>query len=131
MMGYYEITVGGKQYKLRVRMRDHAELNKAFGGSFLQALTDEKSMSMEAWQKLGDLLHVALRAYEIDNGKFTRDQVNDLIDACINEGWAMDDAIDCIMKIAAVSGFFPKRVAEDIMRSNLRDMEDPEEPAQT
>lgn len=127
MMGYHEITVGGKNYKLRVRMRDHAELDKVFGGGFLDALVDEKRLGGNAWEMLGDLMHIALRPYEVEHGKFTRDQVDELLDACISDGWALDDAVNCIMKIAAVSGFFPKKVAADIMKPTPDAMEDPEE----
>lgn len=126
MLNYHELTVNGKVYKLRVRMRDHAELDKAFGGSFLGAISDEEKMGVNAWSMLGDLLNIALRWNEAENGKFTRAQVDDLLDNMIDDGCAMDDAVDCILKTAAVSGFFPRKVAEDIMQAKPGETPNPE-----
>ena len=120
-MNYHEITVDGKTIKLRIRMRDHAELDKACGGAFLSALTNEETIASKAWELLGNVLHVAVRAYENENGKYTRAQIDDLMDKMVDEGATMEEAAECIMKTAAVSGFFPKPVAEAILSGRMQE----------
>lgn len=126
MMQYHEIKVGEKTLKLRIRMRDHAELDKACGG-FLACLTDEKIMGERTWGLLGNMLHVALRPYEAEHGKHTREMVDNLMDEMVDDGWTVEEAAECIMRTAAVSGFFPKAAAEAIMRG--KQGETPEPPA--
>ena len=119
MMNYHEIKVGEKTLKLRVRMRDHAELDKSCGGAFLAALTDEDTMGGKPWELLGSLLHVALRPFEAEHGKYTRAQVDDLMDEMVDEGWTIEDAAGCLMKTAAVSGFFPREAAAAILTDKI------------
>lgn len=120
MNSYFEIHVGEKVLKLRIRMRDHAELDKLCGGAYLKTISDEETMGERVWEILGHSLYIGLKAYE-ENGAWTRAQVDDLMDQLVDEGWMIDNALSAIMHIAAVSGFFPKSAAEAISRGALKD----------
>ena len=118
-MKFHEMRFGVMELKLRIRMRDHAELDKLSGGDFFAALTDEKTFASKAFKMLGDTMFIGMRAFEKENGKFSRAQVDDMIDGMIDEGYDIDQAINDVMCIAAVSGFFPKEVAEAILSGEM------------
>lgn len=118
-MKYYEMQVGVLDLKLRIRMRDHAELDKLSGGDFFATLTDEATFASKAYKVLGDMMWVGMRAFEQDNGKFSRSQVDDMLDGMIDGGYDVENAVEDVMKIAAVSGFFPKDVAEAILTGKV------------
>lgn len=118
-MKFHEMKFGVMELKLRIRMRDHAELDKLSGGDFFATLTDEKTFASKAFKVLGDAMFVGMRAFEKENGKFSRAQVDDMIDEMIDEGYDVEKAINDVMCIAAVSGFFPNEVAEAILRGDM------------
>jgi hypothetical protein len=118
-MKYHEMKFGVMELKLRIRMRDHAELDKLSGGDFFATLTDEKIFVSKAFKVLGDCMFVGMRSFEKENGKFSRAQVDDMIDGMIDEGYDIDQAVNDVMCIAAVSGFFPKEVAEAILSGKI------------
>ena len=118
-MRYHEMKIGVLDLKLRIRMRDHAELDKISGGDFFATLTDEKTFANKAFKVLGDCMWIGSRWAEHDNGKFSRAQMDDMIDGMIDEGYDVESAVNDVMCIAAVSGFFPRDVAEAILSGQL------------
>lgn len=118
-MKYHEMKVGVLDLRLRIRMRDHAELDKISGGNFFATLTDEQTFAANALKVLGDVMWIGMRAFESHNGKFSRAQVDDMIDGMIDEGYDIEHAVEDVMQIAAVSGFFPRDVAEAIRSGRM------------
>lgn len=100
-MRYYNLPVGEKTLRVRVRMRDHEELDQLCGGSFMEAFAQTGDM----WRVLKAMLAAGCHAAD----DYKPAQVDDIIDELIDEGKSAEDAGAIILEIGTVSGFFTEQ----------------------
>jgi len=110
-MKHYNIRIDEKEYKIRIRTRDHETLDNLLGGNFLQVVSDEKQM-MDAMRIAHVMLYVGLR-WDPENGQHTLDECGDLIDCLVDQGYSTEDFAKMVIEIGKVSGFFPQTLDVD------------------
>ena len=109
-MKYYTLTIAEKEYRVRIRMQDHAELDQLSGGNFL----DKFGESVDSWSVLKAMLVAGCHAA----GDYKPNEVDAMIDAMIDDEKTSDDAALIIMEIGTVSGFFTRKALE-IYKANM------------
>ena len=97
-MNYYPLLVDGKEYRFRIRTRDHARLEKWIGGSVMEVLQNQNSL----------LDFKTIAAFLAVGGGLDQSQAYDLIDELVDSGKSLEDLVNVVMEICEVSGFFPR-----------------------
>lgn len=123
MLNYTEVKLGEKLLRIRIRMRDHAELDKLCDGDFFKALYDEEQGVLDIWRMLKNMLYVGSRAFAEQNGELSMEDIGDLLDAAVDSGWDVSQAAQCMFDICKDCGFFPRQPDMDTERL-------PKDPAQ-
>ena len=101
-MLFTEVTIGGKELKLRLDARGCVSLERKLGKSPLSIFMDTENQM----PKLEDMIlvfHASLQKY---NKGYTEDKTYDLYDEYVEEGKVLTDFIPVIMDIFQNSGFF-------------------------
>jgi hypothetical protein len=106
-MKHHQFEFEGKIYKLRIRAKDHADLNIRLGDTFLSMFSDEKK-ALDIFKTLPALLNVAMKPFENENGKHSMDDIYALVDRMVDAGWSTEQFVELEMAIAEASGFFPE-----------------------
>ena len=107
-MLYSEITIGGKDLKLRLDAKGCVSLEKKFGKNPLAIFTDSTG-NIPKLEELIMVLHCSLQKY---NAGYTEDKAYELYDEYVEEGNTFTDFIPVIMDIFKVSGFFKENDIE-------------------
>ena len=133
-MNFQPLTINGKTIKLRITSRDHKELEMLLGCSIMTLMQAQDKM-LDPIEPLCKMIYVANKYYakQGEQPELTLDQVYDLYDAMIDEGFDVEKAIELLMQIGEVSGFFPKGTVEKMeaeRQAELEAMNQPEEPDQ-
>ena len=111
---YYELELNGKSYRLRIKSRQAAQLEKALGCSPLTlfvrmsgnledaAKVIEELPSMETYALI---LNASLQAFE--HG-FDMNKTYDLIDEFIEDGHSVMELLNLVGEVLKVSGYMPE-----------------------
>ena len=101
---YTTITIGDKEYKLRLNAKACVDLEKKLGTNPLNVLMDlSNENKLPSMGTLITILHASLQAYE--HG-ITEAKTYELYDKFVEEGNTLIDLIPVIIEIFKVSGFF-------------------------
>ena len=104
MAAYYILTVGEKEYRLKLTTASKIEAEKKLGFSLLEApenITRAETFAVILW--------AALQKY---HKAMTMLKVYDLIDEMEDVGYTISEKADLLLEIMKVSGFFTK---EDLL----------------
>ena len=107
-MLYSEITIGGKDLKLRLDAKGCIGLERKLGKSPLTIFTDSTG-NIPKLEELIMVLHCSLQKYQQG---YTEDKAYELYDEYVEEGNTFTDFIPLVMDIFKVSGFFKENDIE-------------------
>lgn len=111
---YTTLTVGNKEYKLRLNTRNIVMLEKQLGCNplFIFGADGETIPTITV---MVNVLHAALQQY---NHGITLNDAYDIFDAYIADGNASTDFLTVIMDLYKTSGLIPKETsAEDVEKN--------------
>jgi hypothetical protein len=101
---YSTITIGNKDYKLRLNAKACVDLEKKLGTNPLNVLMEVSNDSkIPSLGTLIAILHASLQSYE--HG-ITEAKTYELYDMFVEEGNTLIDLIPIIIEVFKVSGFF-------------------------
>lgn len=104
-MNFYRLTIGDKEFRLKLTTAAKIEAEKLLGFSLLNAV--EK---LEFTKTFAVILWASLQKY---HSAYTLKKTYDLIDELEEEGCSLDRKVDITLEIMKVSGFFTKaQIAE-------------------
>ena len=102
MKTFYTLTVGGKEYKLRLTVSAIMEIEKKLGKSLFEALEGIQG------DMFGTVATIIWGAMQPLNSGFTQEKAVELIDDYIDEGNSIEDMMFMINGVFETSGFFSK-----------------------
>jgi len=100
MKSIYTLTVGGKEYKLRLTTSAVMATEKRLGKSMLTALENIEENMMET------LITVLWGAMQAFNDNISFEDVAELIDQYIDDGQSIENLMGEVYRLLEVSGFF-------------------------
>lgn len=109
-MNYTTLTIGEKEYKLRINTRAMCDLEKRIGRNLLDVILDMANNKMPETCELVAILHASLQAYH-HGIKF--DDVYDIFDEYIADGHTYIEFIEVVSEIFEVSGIIQKEATEE------------------
>lgn len=112
---YHLWTVGEDEYKLKLSVEAIVNLEDKINCNLLEILND----SMPSLKNMKAIIHAALLKY---NHGIKLEDVNEILTKYFENGGSQIELLkDVIMPIFAVSGFFPKTMAQN-MEKSLKNM---------
>ena len=111
---YYELELNGKSYRLRIKSRQAAQLEKVLGCSPLTLFVRMRGNLEDAAKVIEDLpsmetyaliLNASLQAFE--HG-FDMNKTYDLIDEFIEDGHSVMELLNLVGEVLKVSGYMPE-----------------------
>lgn len=102
-MLYKEITVGEKELKLRLDIKNCCALEEKLGCNPMQKLISMQSGELPEMTFLAEVLHYSLRKYQHE---YTLEKTYELMDEMMENGTTLMEMIPLLMDIFKVSGFF-------------------------
>ena len=107
-MNYIDFTAGGREYKLRLSIRDTVALEKQLGCNPLMIFGDgDKVPTITV---MVQVLHASLQ--QLNHG-ITMNDAYDIFEAWLNDGHAMTDSLPIIIDIYKVSGIIKNEEKEE------------------
>lgn len=116
---FYELQVGNNAYRLRIKARQAAQLEKLLGQSPL-TLFVKMSANMEDTAKMLEglpsmetyaiILNASLQAFE--HG-FDMNKTYELIDEFVEDGHSVMELLNVVGEILKVSGYMPEQPEEE------------------
>lgn len=109
-MNFVPLTIGEKEYKLRLDLKNTQALEKIVGTNPVNVLMGVAEGKMPTASFTVACLHASLQKFQTG---MTMQKVNDLLDEAIDQGMALTDFMEPLMNVFEVSGLIPKEKAED------------------
>lgn len=106
-MMYVDFTAGGKDYKLRLNVRNIVALEKQLGCNPLAIFGNGDTMP--TLTTIGQILHASLQAY---HHNINLNDAFDLIDKYLEDGNTITDLLPVVVDIYKVSGLLPNDAEE-------------------
>ena len=104
-MNFVPLTIGEKEYKLRLDIKNTQALEKIVGTNPVNVLMGVAEGKMPTASFTVACLHASLQKFHTG---MTMSKVNDLLDEAIDQGMALTDFMDPLMNVFKVSGLIPK-----------------------
>lgn len=98
-MMYYDFTANGKQYKLRINIRNTVALEKKLGVNPIAIFGNGETIPTV--NNMVDVLHFSLQQYQHNIGY---NETLEIFEEWLNDGHTMLDFIPIILEIYKVSG---------------------------
>lgn len=113
--------IGDDEYKLKLRTSDVVELEEKYKTNLTNIMGDSGS-GMPALSVMLDVAHAALQKF---HHGIKKREVEELFDRYMEEedGSQLDFYMTVYMEVFAVSGFFPKKVRDEMMESLAKEKE--------
>ena len=109
-MNFVPLTIGDKEYKLRLDIKNTQALEKIVGTNPVNVLMDVANRNMPSASFTVACLHASMQKFQTG---MTMQKVNDLLDEAIDQGMALTDFMEPIMEVFQVSGLIPKDKQEE------------------
>lgn len=103
------IIVDGKEYKLRLGIKDTIALEKKIGTNPINKLIEMQNGQLPSMEFIKDVLQASLQKF---NKGMTEAKTEDLMDTMVDEGYDSEGFLNLMMEIMEVSGFFKKETLE-------------------
>lgn len=104
-MLYRTLTIGGKDYKLRLTTKHTVELEKKLGGNPVNGLMNMRNGALPSATYVSTCLHACLQPL---NKNISIDKVYDLMDQAAEEGEGTLELIDVLSDVFQDCGLIPK-----------------------
>ena len=104
-MVYIDFMAGGKEYKLRLNVRNIVLLEDQLGMNPIYIFNDEKNNHTPTTRQMVEVLHAALQVYQ--EGK-TIDDAYAIFDEWLEDGHIITEFVGVITEIYTLSGLFTK-----------------------
>ena len=104
-MNFVPLTIGDKEYKLRLDLKNTQALEKIVGTNPVNVLMGVAEGKMPTASFTAACLHASLQKFHTG---MTMQKVNDLLDEAVDQGMALTDFIEPLMEVFQVSGLIPK-----------------------
>lgn len=109
-MNYTALTVGEKEFKLRLDTKNTVALEKVLGTNPVNEIMKCAQGQLPSFDFTTAVLHASLQKY---HHKMTMQKVYELVDEAIDEGKSLTDFIPTLMDVFQVSGIIPKSDVEE------------------
>lgn len=109
-MNFVPLTIGDKEYKLRLDIKNTQALEKIVGTNPVNVLMGVAEGKMPSASFTVACLHASMQKFQTG---MTMQKVNDLLDEAIDQGMALTDFMEPIMEVFQVSGLIPKDKQEE------------------
>ena len=107
-MNYIDFTAGGKEYKLRLSIRNTVALEKQLGCNPLMVFGEGDKV--QTITVMVQILHASLQ--QLNHG-ITLDNAYDIFEEWLNDGHVMTDFLPIIIEIYKVSGIIKEEEKEE------------------
>lgn len=108
-MNFVPLTIGEKEFKLRLDLKNTQALEKVVGTNPVNVLLGVAEGKMPSASFTAACLHASMQKFH--NG-MTMTKVNDLLDEAIDQGMSITDFMEPLMDVFQVSGLIPKNAEE-------------------